>query len=280
MIWKMKSAIPWLKKKLEKKRPDELTNDEVIERLFGKTVLKELKDEILGFGPLQPLLPGHTYNYRVAAYNATGLSLWNENGPVTATTLGIATFPPAAPTALTADAPAVLPIVVNLAWTDNADSETGFVLERALDAAFTTGLTSVALPADTMSYTDSVVDPNVTYYYRVSCFNDGGLSAFSNVATVTTPGEVPVAPSNLRVVKIDSAYVILTWMDNSANETGFAIERSQDGINWSPLANTAMNIIRYRDSTVAQRTAYWYRVRAFNVNGYSAYSGTVSVTTK
>ena len=32
------------KKKLEKKRPDELTNDEVIERLFGKTVLKELKD--------------------------------------------------------------------------------------------------------------------------------------------------------------------------------------------------------------------------------------------
>jgi len=233
-----------------------------------------------GVNPLLPLLAGHTYNYRVAAYNATGVSLWNENGPVTATTLGVAVFPPAAPTALSADAPLGLAAVVNLAWTDNADSETGFLLERALDAAFTTGLASVLLPADTVSYSDSVVDPEVTYYYRVSSFNDGGLSSCSNVATVTTPGMLPAAPSNLRVEQASLRYIIISWLDNADNETGFAVERSTDGINWSPLAETGIDVATYRDNTVARRTTYWYRVRAFNLNGFSDYSEIVSARTR
>jgi hypothetical protein len=72
-----------------------------------------------------PLEPGHTYNYRISAYNASGSS--GPDLPVGATTVAV----PLAPSALTA---AVLTgLQVDLAWTDNSGNETGFRLERSDD---------------------------------------------------------------------------------------------------------------------------------------------------
>lgn len=65
----------------------------------------------------------------------------------------------------------------------------------------------------------------------------------------------------------------LTWADNSNNETGFEVERSTDGVNFAPLATTARNATTYVDESGG---VYYYRVRAVNSSGASAYSNIAS----
>jgi hypothetical protein len=67
--------------------------------------------------------------------------------------------------------------------------------------------------------------------------------------------------------------VKLTWADNAGNESGYIIERSADGLNWTQIALTGANSTSYIDSTSAKRNATWsYRVSAYNDAGRSAAS--------
>ena len=74
----------------------------------------------------------------------------------------------------------------NLAWTDNANNETGYVIERkgGADAAFRQVGTA---GTDAMDFHDpSSLSPGTTYTYRVRSRNGNGNSAPSNAASVTT----------------------------------------------------------------------------------------------
>lgn len=53
---------------------------------------------------------------------------------------------------------------IDLAWIDNSESETGFVLERSLDQ---TSWTPIYFAANTQSDADTGLSANTTYYYRV-----------------------------------------------------------------------------------------------------------------
>ena len=88
---------------------------------------------------------------------------------------------PAAPSNLAATA--VSASQVNLTCTDNANNETGFVVQRSADGG-KTWVTIATRPADTTAYTDTSVSTGTTYYYRVFAFNDLGDSDFSNVVSV------------------------------------------------------------------------------------------------
>jgi len=109
--------------------------------------------------------------------------------PATATTtlnLRINQTSPAAPSGLAATAS--LPTRVVLTWTDNANNESAFEVQRATNAAFTTGLTSVIIPTGNLTtYADNTVTAGTTYNYRVRSRNSLTLSPFSNTANVTTP---------------------------------------------------------------------------------------------
>lgn len=74
----------------------------------------------------------------------------------------------------------------------------------------------------------------------------------------------------------NAASLSLSWQDNSNNEDGFAIERSEDGVNFTELARVSVNVQEYIDDTLTYGTTYWYRVRAYNAYGYSGYTNTVS----
>jgi probable HAF family extracellular repeat protein len=85
---------------------------------------------------------------------------------------------PAAPSGLTGRALAGARI--RLAWTDNANNESGFRVQRALGAngPFTN---IVAVGANVTAFTDATVSPGKTYRYRVVAFNDVGQSPPSNI---------------------------------------------------------------------------------------------------
>ncbi len=90
--------------------------------------------------------------------------------------------PPAAPSNLNANAQSSS--AISLSWQENAIDETAIVVERSQNQI--DWQTIVSLAADSVSYTDSGLEAEMTYYYRVYASNLAGNSAFSNVASATT----------------------------------------------------------------------------------------------
>ena len=214
---------------------------------------------------------GNTYDYRVRADNGPVISsAWSNTATVVIPAV------PAAPSSLTAtlQAGAAGP-EVRLDWTDNATNETGFTVQRN-DG---TGWTTIATPAaNAVTYTDATVAAGNTYDYRVRA--DAGpviSSAWSNTATVVIPA-VPAAPSGLTGTLVAGPQASLAWTDNAANETGFTVQRNDNGAGWAPLTTLGANAVTYSDATVVPGHTYDYRVRADNGPVISsAWSNTATV---
>lgn len=130
--------------------------------------------------------PGVTYSFRVAAQNAAGNSAYSN--------LAEATTPavPAAPANLkavvqTGMVGGVLKARVRLGWLDKSTNETSFVVQRCTGTACTTFAPLVYPVANATTYVDATTALASTYRYRIAARGPGGTSAFSNVASVTTP---------------------------------------------------------------------------------------------
>ena len=124
------------------------------------------------------------YWYKVYAFNTAGNSA--------ASNVASDTTAPQAPTSLTASAGTGANWnTINLAWVDNANSEVGFKIERGTASAgpFTQIATNAA---SDITYTDSGLAANTTYYYRVRTYNANGNSLYSNTASSPTGNAPPV----------------------------------------------------------------------------------------
>jgi fibronectin type 3 domain-containing protein len=185
------------------------------------------------------------------------------------------TTAPAAPSGLVATAASSTQI--NLAWTDNSGNEDGFKIERSTDGANFLEIATVG--ANVTTYADTGRTAATAYYYRARSFNIGGNSGYSNVANATTLPNPPAAPSVLAATAVSSTQINLTWTDNASNEDGFKIERSTDGSSFSQIATAGADASTYSDTGLAPAAPYYYRVRAFNAGGNSAYSNTTNATT-
>jgi len=80
---------------------------------------------------------------------------------------------------------------------------------------------------------------------------------------------IPIAPSNLTGIVVSNSRVNLSWTDNSTNESGFKIERKQDGGNYTLIGTVNPDIINYSDSMLASLVNYTYRVYSYNAVGNS-----------
>ncbi len=90
------------------------------------------------------------------------------------------------------------------------------------------------------------------------------------------------APSDLAAVA-DTFAILLSWTDNSTNETGFYIERKNgDSLSVDPflrIDSVGTDVSVYNDLGRTPNTTYTYRVQAYNGLGVSPYSNEVSATT-
>jgi len=108
--------------------------------------------------------------------------------------------------------------------------------------------------------------------------DSAGLSDTDSVAiTVTGP---PSVPTGLSAAAASSSQINLSWTDTSNDETGFAIEGSADGINWTTLPIVGANVQTYANTGLPAGTKYDYRVKAVNGAGESGYTNTASATTQ
>ena len=227
---------------------------------------------------------GLTYRYQVAATNAVGTSAYSN-------IVQVGTFvPPAVPTNVTATfqagtgATTWLPPRVLLSWTDNANNETGFLIERATNGGAFAPLATAAANATT--FVDTTIRlPGTLHSYRVAANAATGPSAWSTpAATVTTPN-FPAAPTIATIVgnrqgNSPNDRVTLTW-NNVAGETGYTLQRSTNANFTAGLVTTNLgaNATSYTTDNVPRNTTFYFRIRAYNAVSPSAWSPVRSVLT-
>jgi thermitase len=108
----------------------------------------------------------------------------------------------------------------------------------------------------------------------------GGRLNISRFLTGSVPS-APAAPANLMASALSSSQINLTWSDQSANETGFRVERCTGAscTAFTQIASLSGETTSYQNTGLAANTTYRYRVIAFNEGGSSSPSGIATATT-
>jgi hypothetical protein len=86
-------------------------------------------------------------------------------------------------------------------------------------------------------------------------------------------------PSALAATAASPSQINLVWSDNSADETGFKIERKTGTGAFAQIATVGPNVTAYTNGGLSASTTYVYRVRGYNASGNSPYSNEASATT-
>jgi len=115
---------------------------------------------------------------------------------------------------------------INLSWSDRSNNEEGFKIERKKGSSGTY-INIKTVGANIRQYQDKGLEANTTYYYRVRAYNSMGHSNYSNEASTTTAGTIPVPPTSLQASAVSQSQINLSWNDNSNNEQGFNLERKK-----------------------------------------------------
>lgn len=126
------------------------------------------------------------YFWRVVAHDNFGASV---SGPVWSFATQAEPVPQG-PTGLSATV--VAGPGVQLLWTNNADNELGFEVERMIGSSGSF-VQIDTVTSDVTGYLDTSVAPGTTYVYRVRAYGASGTSPASNEASVTTQDVTPTA---------------------------------------------------------------------------------------
>jgi hypothetical protein len=171
---------------------------------------------------------------------------------------------------------------VDLAWTDNANNEGSYEVERSTTGIAGSYTLLATLPANSTTYPNTGLTSGTEYCYRVRAVNGVGASGFAGPACATTATPLPPAdPTALTATAPTYGQVHVAWTDNSPDETSFELERSTTGSGgpFSLLAALSANTSAYDDLNRSSGTEYCYRVRAVNADGASGYASPGCATT-
>ena len=210
---------------------------------------------------------GVTYYYKVTAVNENGES---ESSNIVSRQVKSVTPKPSAPVVkIGHSAASGKP---QLMW--NAVS--GATSYKVYRAAAESGSYSLLGTVTVTNYTNTGAKAGVTYYYKVTAVNDSGESAFSNIvsgqAKSVTPK--PSAP----VVKIGNSATsgrpMLTW-NAVSGATSYKVYRATSQNGTYSLLGT-VTATSYTNTGAKAGVTYYYKVKAVNSAGESAYSNIVS----
>jgi titin len=253
-----------------------------------------------------PVAGGVTYTYQVRALKAAVVAA----GAVAASPAAASQFSTVAKVTMTIAQPTKLSVAPGtatlttqpwlLAWVDNASNESQYLIERAtitggvvdafgpLPTVLARSATQATSMAGAVAFTDTTAMLNTAYAYRVTAqrvvaavaatattpaVTATTVSSATSLEALTTLGVASAAPSTLSANAANGVSIVLSWIDNSTNETGFQVFRTLTGTAFgaTPLATVARSTtqitskgtaVTYTDATAAVGTTYDYRVDA------------------
>jgi chitodextrinase len=221
------------------------------------------------------LSAGRSYEYSVSAVDAAGNESTRSQVLSATTLIPIDSTAPTTPSALRATG--ITSNTVSLAWNAASDNigVTGYKLYK-------NGSSSAFHTTSTLSFTDSGLNPEQSYQYRVSAIdaagNESQRSASITVSTTATPDtSAPTTPTSLRSTTVTHEQINLMWNTASDNVgvTGYRLYK-----NGSNTAFATTTTPGYNDSGLTADQSYQYRVSAVDEAGNeSALSSSLLVNT-
>ncbi|MEW6653442.1 MAG: endonuclease, partial [Bacteroidota bacterium] len=208
---------------------------------------------------------GKTYRYQVVTLTKNGVSIPTE------TPLPIKLLAAPANLKTTLDGSGA-----KLNWIDNSNDEAGFIVVRASKPLLQFNAIDTTL-ANVNSYIDKNIFDGRKFHYKVYAYSKpNGVSGQTNSDSVYTAMKTP---TNLKAVQsVNQNKINLSWVDNSASESGYIIERKESGqSNFSEIAAVISNTVVYADASVTNKKNYLYRIKGYNEDGHSAYSAESSI---
>lgn len=215
---------------------------------------------------------GSTYYYRIAAFFDTLGSEMTDWSYCTATTTG-SPSPPSTPEGLSVTASTSSSIT--LGW-DSVDSADSYKLYRSSSSE---GTYTEIVDQSTRSYTDTGLDADTTYYYKVSAVNAYGTSDLStDVSGQTDTLSPPDIPTGLTVNSTSQTTIALEWNEVAEAESYTLYRSSSETGSYGSIV-TLHGDTSYTDESLTASSTYWYKVEANNSEGSSGLSTAVSGTT-
>ena len=210
---------------------------------------------------------GITYYYKVRAVNSAGTSAYSN--------------------IVSGRAKAAIPAAPRVTIGNSSDSGKPKLTWAAVDGAAkyeiyrstqqSTGFTLLGTTTST-SYVNTGAAVGKTYYYKVRALNvDGAAGAYSSTVSGAAKAVAPAAPT-VTMTYSDSGKPKLTWSAVSG-AASYRVYRSESrGTGYSLLGTTTST--SYVNTGAAVGKTYYYRVKAVNSAGTSAYSNIVSGTAR
>ena len=210
---------------------------------------------------------GITYYYKVCAVNSAGTSAYSNivSGRAKAAI-------PAAPRVTIGNSSASGKPQLTWAAVDGAAK---YEIYRSTQQS--TGFTLLGTTTST-SYVNTGAAVGTTYYYKVRALNvDGAAGAYSSTVSGAAKAVAPAAPT-VTMTYSDSGKPKLTWSAVSG-AASYRVYRSESrGTGFTLLGTTTST--SYVNTGAAVGKTYYYRVKAVNSAGTSAYSNIVSGTAR
>ena len=170
---------------------------------------------------------------------------------------------------------------ISLSWqapSENGGAEVaGYQVEWSSDGV---DWTELAANTPELSYEHSSLSVGTEYRYRVAALNSAGAGAWAELTQPTDPAVAPDAPKGFSATATQTS-ITLSWQAPSENGgaevTGYQVEWSPDGVDWSELeTNTPER--SYEHSSLSVGAEYRYRVAAINTAGPSAWAELTQAT--
>jgi fibronectin type 3 domain-containing protein len=182
--------------------------------------------------------------------------------------------PPAVPASVAATA--ISGSEAALTWADPGNNASSFLIERR-DGASGAYAPIGQVGGKTLVFNDSGLNPGTTYSYRLRATNSAGTSAYSQEAQLLMPVP-PATASNAQTTLITATTISMAWQDNATNEDGYHIFRRATGGDFTLIQNLPPDSTSFQDSGLTPNVTYDYHIQAYNVAGFSDFTGITTHT--
>ena len=213
------------------------------------------------------------YFYRVRACNTGGCSAYSNEA--SATTQAAPPAAPGAPSNLAATPASSSQI--NLTWAAASGTVDSYKIERKTGGGAFAEIASLA--GGTLAHSDMGLAATTPYDYQVRACNAGGCSAYSSMASASTPTAAPSVPGTLTATPASASQINLSWTASTGTVDSYGIRRRSGPGMYSDLTSVSGATLTYSDMGLSASTQYEYQVRACNTGGCSQYGSPASATT-
>jgi uncharacterized repeat protein (TIGR02543 family) len=164
---------------------------------------------------------------------------------------------------------------IKVSW-GKISGASGYKVYRATSK---TGTYSLIKTTTSTSYTNSSLKTGKTYYYKVRAYRTVGSSkVYSSYSAYHSAKPVPSAPSTISAVKVSSTSIKVSW-GKVSGVTKYQVYRATSSTGTYSLVKTTTST-SYTNSSLKKGKTYYYKVRAYHLEGstkvYGPYSKAVS----